>query len=171
MAYASSEQSDIRHDGLVRPNLERISGSDDWLALRTLSNVPDVIDNGFVDSLNTKSRRALGRYGARAATQALRRNSAQLLHDGLLAEAIASADSLDWRDTLVGYALYFYCAQAIGLSPSELFDQVAQRFEISEIADQLRTFGSRQDVTLSNFAWKLVETPGGPDFEPTMLPV
>jgi hypothetical protein len=166
---APLEQSDIRHDGRMRPRLEQISDSDDWLALRTLGNCPDLIDKGYVDSLGTKTRHALGRYGARAPTLALRASSAQLLRDGLLAEAIVSAYSLDSRDTMVGYAPHFYCAQRIGLSPPELFDQVAERFEMSDIADLLRTFGSRQDVTLSNFAWKLVETPSGPDFESTML--
>lgn len=68
---------------------------------------------------------------------------------------------------MVGLALHFYVAQALGVAPAALFDDVAHRIPAGAVAALLREFGSRDDVTLAAFGWQVVQTPDGPDFEPT----
>jgi hypothetical protein len=98
----------------------------------------------------------------------MRGHNPEMLRDGLLASAIAAAaTSPDDRDVMAGLALHFDCAQRFGLAPSTLFSDVADRIADPHTAELLRQFGSRDDVNLDTFGWKLVEAPAGPDFEPT----
>ncbi|HET9975702.1 MAG TPA: hypothetical protein VFQ68_46280, partial [Streptosporangiaceae bacterium] len=110
---------------------------------------------------------ALARYGTRQATAALRARSAALLHDALLAEALAGIIcERDPRDVMVTLALHHYVARELGLVPAEVFDAAARALPDGAVRDLFREFGARGDVTLGAFGWLLVQTGDGPDFEP-----
>jgi hypothetical protein len=121
--------------------------------------------------MNDTDAIALGRYGARQATAALRRGSAALLRDALLATAMGEIiHTGDPRDVMVSLAVGHFVAQQLGLVPVELFDEVASRLPGGWMPDLLREFGARTDITLKAFGWLLVETPDGPDFAPAPPP-
>ena len=148
-------------------NLARIPGTADVLAADVLDRAPDVVDGLFLRTVDRQSEIALGRYGVRAVTPALRNRDPLLLRRALLATAIADAAAgEDPRDAMVTMALHHFCAQQLGMRPSAVFDEVATRIADQSVADLLREFGSRTDITLAAFGWTLVETTNGLDFEP-----
>jgi hypothetical protein len=155
------------HDGGVEPNLIRIPAGADAQARRILSRVPGMIGPAFLESLDKSDFSALGRYGARQPTIALRERSPDRLYDALLAAAICRLGSdSDPRDAMVGLAVHFVVAERIGISPSAMFGTIAARLPDGPVADLLRTFGARDDVTLEAFGWELVQTADGQDFMP-----
>jgi hypothetical protein len=104
-------------------------------------------------------------------TVALRRRSAALLREALLATAIAQAvQAGDDRDMMVGLATDYFVAKQLGLFPADLFDDVASCLPGGWVPDLLREFGARTDITLEAFGWLLVETAAGPDFLPAPPP-
>jgi hypothetical protein len=110
---------------------------------------------------------ALGRYGARQATIALRQQSAQQLRRSLLATALAQLiRPSDPRDLMVGLAVHHVVAQQIGTAPPALFDAIAARLPDGPMPGLLRDFGARHDITPEAFGWQLVQTAEGPDFLP-----
>ena len=117
----------------------------------------------FAASLNDRQRAALGRYGHRAATLALRERSEQRLRTGLLASAFAEPEDFDGRETMVGIALHHHAASKLGLDPAAVFDDVAG-FAPAHVAELFRSFGRREDVTLKAFGWSERSTPEGPEF-------
>ena len=149
------------------PNLDRIPGSEDAEAANTLRRAPRVIDGLFLRTLDRKTVVAVGRYGVRAATLALRQGAPELLRQGLLGTAIYALTRDDHRDVMISLALHFDGAERLGVLPSKLFEDVAGRIADAQVAELLRVFGTRGDVTLESFGWQLVETPSGPDFLPT----
>jgi hypothetical protein len=149
---------------MARPNLERIPATGDWLGRSTLERAPAVVDQAFVDSLTEAEVRSMGRYGVRAATVALRERDPGLLADALFGLVLAAtARHDDWRDLMVGMAIHFWVAGQLGVEPPELFGGVADRVPDTSVAEIVRTFGGRTDVTLEVFGWRLVDTPDGPD--------
>ena len=74
----------------------------------------------------------------------------------------------DEREVMVILALYYYVTRQISLIPAELFDQIASCLPDGPLPALLRSFGTRDDITLEAFAWQLVETPDGPDFVSTL---
>ena len=75
-------------------NLDRIPGSEDAHAISVVRGAPKVLGDEFFGSLDDEVSLALGRYGARAPSLALRAGSDETLRDGLLATAISAAGSL-----------------------------------------------------------------------------
>ncbi len=69
---------------------------------------------------------------------------------------------------MVGLAVFYFVAQQVGLTPSDLFDEIASCLPDGWVPDLLREFAARQDITLKAFAWQLVQTPDGPDFVSTL---
>jgi len=67
---------------------------------------------------------------------------------------------------MVGAAVHHVVAQQLGVEASALFNDVADRLPPGAMADLLREFGARRDVTLAAFGWLLIETEDGPDFAP-----
>jgi hypothetical protein len=150
---------------LSDPNLSRIPGGDDDLARVVLARLPGQIGPADVATVDDRTRLAIGRYGTRAVTLALRESSQSRLQEGLLATAVAElADPEDPRDFMVGLALPYAVGRDLGLDPASVFEQVAQRLDGTAVAEALRTFAVRQDVTLAGFGWKSVTTTEGPDF-------
>jgi hypothetical protein len=73
----------------VKPNLARIPADGDAQAEAIMRRAHGAITQHLLDSLNERDAVALGRYGARQATIALRQQSAQQLRRSLLATALA----------------------------------------------------------------------------------
>jgi hypothetical protein len=131
---------------------------------RVLAEVAPEQRAAFSSSLSSHARRVLGRFMLRAPMLALRGRDGSVLRDGLLVDVLLKQKVRDWRDDLVAFAPYYYAARQLGLSPEELFNEVAT-FAVSELADIMRTFGRRRDVTLGAFGWRRVETSEGPTLE------
>ena len=158
-------------DGWVEPNLARIPADKDADAEAILDLARDGVTADLLDCMNDKDAIALGWYGARHTTVALRRGSAGMLRDALLATAIGQViRNGDPRDVMVGLAVDYFVAQQLGLVPADLFDDVASCLPDEGVSDLLREFGARTDITLKAFGWLLVETPDGPDFTPAPPP-
>ena len=158
---------------LAQPNRYRIPGGQDAAAQVILERAPDQIDRQFLDSLDRDAARGLGRYGVRQVTSALRLRSVDLLHQALLATAIAtclSEDTWDDRDLMVTVALHWVVAQRLGMDPATMFARIASRIPNPEVANVLTVFGNRDDITLRAFGWQDVTTDDGPDFSPSPLP-
>jgi hypothetical protein len=120
-----------------------------------------------MNSLERRDVLALGRYGSRQPSIALRPGSPEILRAALLATGIAEVrDGGDPRDPMIGLALDHVVAQQLGLSPSALFDDVVARLPDGPGADLFRKFGARQNITLKAFGWQLVQTASGPDLSP-----
>ena len=152
----------------MQPNLARIPADGDSRAQAILRRAQGAISQHFLDVLDEHDCLALGRYGTRQSTVALRKSSAELLHDALLAAALGRLGRPgDPRDVMVGLALHYVVAQKLALAPPDLFNGIAARLPDGPMPDLLRVFGTRQDVTLEAFGWQLVQTPEGPDFIPT----
>ncbi|MFI6046908.1 hypothetical protein ACIA8C_35180 [Nocardia sp. NPDC051321] len=151
----------------MQPNLVRISADGDERAEEILRRIPDTISESFLETLDSRDNVALARYGARQVTVALREGSTILLTDALLATAAAELQNPgDPRDLMVDIAVHFVVAERLGVDPSLLFNDVAARLPVSSVADLLRHFGARNDISLHAFGWQLVETESGPDFAP-----
>jgi hypothetical protein len=157
----------VRQDEAVLPNLDRISGQADDLARNILTGLPQQVDELAVAGLQETALLALGRYGVRAVTLALREHSLDRLRDALTASALAALGrNEDARDLMVGLALHHVAAQRLDHDSTMLFDEVAYRLPDGDMSRLLMTFGSRRDVTLDAFGWTEVLTPYGPDFLP-----
>lgn len=155
----------------MEPNLVRIPADRDADAEAILELSRGGVTADFLECMNDRDAIALGRYGARHTTVALRRGSAALLRDAILATALCQAISNDDpRDVMVSLAVDYFVAQRLGLVPGELFDGVASSMPGGWVPDLLREFGARSDITLKAFGWLLVETPDGPDFTPASPP-
>jgi hypothetical protein len=154
-------------DEPVKPNLARIPAAGDALAEAITRRAGTGISQSLLDSLDDSDAVALGRYGARQPSIALRQKSAQRLEDALFASALAQlVRQTDPRDLMVGMAVHFIVAEQIGAVPSVVFEDVASRLPDGPLPDLVRQFGDRQDITLEAFGWQLVQTPEGPDFVP-----
>ena len=118
----------------------------------------------FSAGLSRHARHVMGRFALRAPMLALQLRDGSRLRDGLIVHCLLEQTMGDWRDDLVGFALYHYVACQLGLDPIELFDEAA-RYAIPELATLMNAFGRRTDITLGVFGWRRVETPDGPTFE------
>ena len=147
-------------------NLLQIPADADAAAEEIIALARDGVTADLLGCLVRRDATALARYGARQATVALRAGSAALLHDALLATAIADiVCEDDARDVMTGLALHYYVARQLDLAPAEVFDTAVSGLPDDRVCDLFRRFGARQDVTLGSFYWKLVQTDDGPDFE------
>jgi hypothetical protein len=151
----------------MQPNLERIPGYDDARAEAVVRRAQVGITAELMNRLDSRDVLALGRYGTRQPTIALRARSTEILRAALLATGIAQVrHESDPRDVMIGLTLHYVVAQQLGQSPPALFDDVAARLPDGPVAEMFREFGARQDVTLKAFGWQLVQTANGPDLAP-----
>jgi hypothetical protein len=99
-------------------------------------------------------------------TEALRLQSPDALRAGLLRLLIdGEHDWLkDWRDLMVAMAPYHDCATRLGLDPAAFFDDVAREAP-QALADTVRTFGQRTDITPSAFGFTLTTSQDGMAYE------
>ena len=99
-------------------------------------------------------------------TEALRLRSADVLRDRLLRLLVTGEEAWleDWRDLLVAMAPYHDCATRIGLAPGRLFDEVAREGPPA-LAETVRSFGRRTDITPSAFGFTVASLREGPAYE------
>jgi hypothetical protein len=111
----------------VSPNLAEIPADGDADAEEILELARDGVTADLLGSLIDRDRIALGRYGARHVTAALRQGSVSLLRDALLAMALGQVISThsDDRDVMVSLAIYHFVARQLDQAPAELFADVA----------------------------------------------
>jgi hypothetical protein len=157
----------------VEANLSRIPGEHDPAAHALLTRIPRPVAASDLAPLSPEVRHWLDCYGCRQVTIALRQSSRDLLHEALLASALADClgwmhtpNTMDDRDAMIGLALPWVVAQQIGIAPADLFTAVADLIPEARVAQLLRRFGSRQDITAEAFCWRRITTPDGPDFAP-----
>ena len=100
------------------------------------------------------------------ATRALRAQAPEVLRTGLLRSLVEGEDEWlkDWRDLLVALAPFHDCARRLGLDPSSFFAAVAQEGPPT-LAEVVREFGRRTDVTPEAFGYVLTETADGPRYD------
>ncbi|MBP9502243.1 MAG: hypothetical protein KBF17_08795 [Candidatus Promineofilum sp.] len=99
-------------------------------------------------------------FGHRAATLAVRTGDPDRLRLGLIGNAIANDLIPDGRHVEAALAVFHHCAGKLELEPEALFDEAAQ-FASDEMAERLRAFGRRTDVTLKQFGWREIRTAEG----------
>ena len=99
-------------------------------------------------------------------TEALRLRSADVLRHGLLRLLVTGEEEWlrDWRDLLVAIAPYHDCATRIGLDPGRFFAEVSREAPPT-LAETVRTFGQRTDITPTAFGYTLTTLPEGPAYE------
>jgi hypothetical protein len=99
-------------------------------------------------------------------TEALRLRSADVLRDGLLRLLVTGEEQWlkDWRDLLVAMAPYHDCAMRIGVDPGRFFDEVSREGPPT-LAETVRTFGQRTDITPSAFGFTVTTLQEGPAYE------
>jgi hypothetical protein len=99
---------------------------------------------------------------AGAVSDALRRDSADELTAALaLLVRLLRREGYDDRDAMTCLTPIHDCARRLGVEPAALFDEAAAAAP-SDLADVLRAFGSRDEVTLAAFGWVLREDSNGP---------
>lgn len=107
----------------------------------------------FMSALSASERALFAVFGHRAATLAARSGDAEQLCLGLVGSVIANYDIPDKRNVDVALAIYHHCARKLELNPPEVFDEAAQ-YATEAMAERLRAFGRRTDVTLKLFGWR-----------------
>jgi hypothetical protein len=99
-------------------------------------------------------------------TEALRLRSPDALRGALL--SLLREGEQDWlkddRDLMVAMAPYHDCAVRLGLDPGGLFDDVAREAP-QALANTVRAFGQRTDITQSAFGFTLTTSQGGIAYE------
>jgi hypothetical protein len=99
-------------------------------------------------------------------TDALRRGSREALKSSLL--RLLQDGELEWlqdrRDLFVAMAPYYDCARRLELDPTAFFAAVADEAP-TPLADIVRSFGERLDITPAAFGFRLVMSPEGATYE------
>jgi hypothetical protein len=86
------------------------------------------------------------------ATAALRTGTREGVVTALTAEAVRNTGFRDYRDVLLSFAPFYDATKALGLDPTDVFDAAAQDVP-DDVAELLRAFGRRTDVSLGVFGW------------------
>ena len=107
----------------------------------------------FMSGLSAAERALFALFGHRAATLAARSGDAEQLRLALVGSVIANYDIPDKRNVDVALAVFHHCARKLELNLPEVFDEAAQ-YATAAMAERLRAFGRRTDVTLRQFGWR-----------------
>lgn len=117
-----------------------------------LRDTPSIVDSNYAKTIDHQSQDALDFFSVRSPTLALHAGSGEILREGMLAMAVSDAlHPQEIDDKTNQCALYFVCAQRLGISPQKLFDETADRVDSPKFQKLMREFGHRQFVTLSEF--------------------
>jgi hypothetical protein len=119
--------------------------------------------DAFIAALSESQRALFGLFAHRAATLAVRLESAVWLEMAMLASVITNATIPESRNIDLQLAVLHHCAQKLGRSPVELFDWAAT-YAADPLASQLEQFGRRDDISLKRFGWVERRTPDGVTF-------
>lgn len=85
-------------------------------------------------------------------TAAYKTGTREGLVTALADEAARNAGFGDHRDVLLSFAPFYDAAKALHLDPLDVFDAAAENVP-DDVAELLRTFGRRTDVSLGVFGW------------------
>jgi len=85
-------------------------------------------------------------------TAALRSGTRESLVTALADEGARNTGFRDYRDVLLSFAPFYDAAKSLRLDPSDVFDAAAATVP-DDVADLLRAFGRRTDVSLGVFGW------------------
>jgi hypothetical protein len=99
-------------------------------------------------------------------TRVIRSGSAQVLKDELRQLLVEGESTwvLDRRDLLIALAPLHDCAKRLGLDPTTVFNEAATDGPPT-LAEQVKRFGARKDITLAAFGYRLDEkASGGPAY-------
>jgi hypothetical protein len=100
-----------------------------------------------------------------APTRALRARSPDILLGALVVDIVTNEDFYfqDWRDLLGAMAPYHHCAAALGIDTRRFFEEAAAAGPPS-LAEHVRSFGRRKDVTEAAWNFDLIQEPDGPAY-------
>jgi len=121
---------------------------------------PIQVRERFIESLPPEKAGLFAIFGHRAATLAVREIDPDRLRLGLIGNAIANYPIPAGRNVDAALAIFHHCARKLEIEPAVLFDEAAQ-FAADDMAEKLRAFGRRQDVSLKQFGWREIRTPDG----------
>ncbi len=94
-----------------------------------------------------------------AAARAVDSGSLTALQDALGRYLDAEAkNDFDPRDVMVGLAIFVDASQRLGADPATILETGA-RTTTAELAEVVRAFGARKDVTLGAFGWTFEGAP------------
>jgi hypothetical protein len=117
-------------------------------------------------AIRPRRRPSLYRYSVRAASRAGGKHDPDRCRAALAAAVIAVCDEDDARELMIDLTPHHVAATRVTGAATALFDWAADRAP-SGIAETLRSFGARNDVTLEAFLWKEVVGPSGTWFVPS----
>ena len=107
----------------------------------------------FMAALSDGERALFALFGHRVATLAVRNDNAEQLRLALVGNVIANYEIPDKRNVDVALAVFHHCARRLELNPTDVFDEAAH-YAGEIMAERLRAFGRRLDVTLRQFGWR-----------------
>lgn len=138
------------------------SPADDALAevVSAYTGWPAHVRERFVVSLPQDRSGLFAIFGHRAATLAVREGDPDRLRLGLIGNAIANTHIPPSRNVDAALAVFYHCARKLEVDPAGLFNEAAQ-FAAEEMAERLRAFGRRAEVTLKQFGWREIKTSEG----------
>lgn len=118
----------------------------------------------FIAAIPSEKRGIFGIFGHRAATLAVRNGDGDWLRLGLIGNVIANTPVPPHRNVDAALVVFYHCAGKLELEAQILFDDAAQ-FAIDDLAERLKEFGRRTDVTLKAFGWREIKSPEGIRFK------
>lgn len=121
---------------------------------------PESARKSFISHLPPDKRALFGIFGHRAATLAVRNDDPEWLRLGLIGNVIANSPIPPKRNVDAALAVFYHCAQKLGLPTLELFDDTAE-YATEDMALALKAFGRRDNVNIKQFGWREIKTPEG----------
>jgi hypothetical protein len=122
----------------------------------------------FLAALPDDKRSLFAIFGLRAATLSIRQLNPEWLRLGLMGYAIAHVGDQSGHNPGGGLdtalAVFYHCARMLENETEKLFDEAAG-YASNEMAERIRAFGHREDVTLKKFGWREIRTPEGIRFK------
>lgn len=128
-----------------------------------IRNIPQAERLQSAVLLSHGDRQALWPYYWRAGWLSIEEQSVERLLSGLAIYAFRSGTVTDWRDVICELAPAHIYAQELGCDIPTLFRQAAD-FAAPDLAEPMKKFGDRTDITAGAFGWKRVETQSGSRF-------
>lgn len=114
----------------------------------------------FLAQIPPFKRGLFGIFGHRSATLAVHRSEPDLLRLGLIGNLIANSPTPPTRNVEAALAVFYHCAQKLGLEPGPFFAECS-KFADEEMAATMLAFGQKTDVTLKQYGWREIKTPDG----------
>lgn len=122
--------------------------------------LPPAERDRWMARLTPELRSLFGIYSHRAASLAIREESADRLRSGLMAAVVANFVIPEKRNVDPLLALLHHVATELEIDPGPLFTEAAG-IASEEFAEHLRDFAGKHDLVLSRYGWREIRTPDG----------